>query len=167
MLRLVAAAIPSGGDDDRLGPDAGTIDARRASRGSTPSCTSPAPASATRSGPPSASRRSSTAGSGAPRLLAGTVAASIASRRVFVSGSAVGYYGNRGDELLTEDSHPGDDFLADVCAVGGRARPAAEAGVRIVGLRTGLVLAKHGGVLQRMLLPFKLGLGGRHGSGKQ
>jgi uncharacterized protein (TIGR01777 family) len=100
------------------------------------------------------------------------LAAAIASRerkpRVFVSCSAVGYYGNRGDEVLTEESEPGDDFLAEVCrAWEAEAQPAAEAGVRTVIMRSGIVLDPKGGALQRMLLPFKLGLGGRQGSGKQ
>jgi uncharacterized protein (TIGR01777 family) len=100
------------------------------------------------------------------------LAAAVASRerkpRVLVSGSAVGYYGNRGDELLTEQSTPGDDFLARVCvAWEAEAAPATEAGVRTVLTRTGIVLAAHGGALKQMLLPFKLGLGGRQGSGQQ
>jgi uncharacterized protein (TIGR01777 family) len=100
------------------------------------------------------------------------LAAAVASRerkpRVFVSASAIGYYGDRGDEILTEDSAPGDDFLAEVCrAWEAETATAAEAGVRTVNTRTGIVLALHGGALQRMLLPFRLGLGGRQGSGKQ
>jgi uncharacterized protein (TIGR01777 family) len=101
-------------------------------------------------------------------LLARTVAQLDTPPSVFVSGSAVGYYGNRGDEILTEDSGPGDDFLAEVCIQWeDAARPAAEAGLRVAWIRTGLVLDGRGGVLQRMLLPFKLGLGGRAGSGTQ
>jgi len=100
------------------------------------------------------------------------LAAAVASReekpRVFVSASAIGYYGNRGDELLTEDSAPGDDFLSDLCAAWeSETQPAADAGVRTVNIRTGIVLARQGGALQRMLLPFRLGLGGKQGSGKQ
>ena len=100
------------------------------------------------------------------------LAAAVASRehkpRVFVSASAIGYYGDRGDELLTEDSAPGDDFLADVCqAWEAETQPAADAGVRTVNVRTGIVLARHGGALKQMLLPFRLGLGGKQGSGKQ
>lgn len=100
------------------------------------------------------------------------LAAALASReqkpRVFVSASAIGYYGNRGDERLTEASPPGDGYLADVCRGWEKeTSPASDAGVRTVLLRTGIVLAKHGGALQRMLLPFKLGLGGKQGSGKQ
>jgi uncharacterized protein (TIGR01777 family) len=88
--------------------------------------------------------------------------------RVFVSASGVGYYGNRGDELLTEESSPGSGFLAEVCKQweAGTA-PASDAGMRVVNLRIGIVLAKNSGALKQMLLPFRLGLGGRVGSGKQ
>jgi uncharacterized protein len=101
-------------------------------------------------------------------VLAGAVASRERKPRVFVSGSAIGYYGDRGDEVLTEQSGPGDDFLARVCiAWEAETQPAAEAGVRTVLTRTGIVLDSGGGVLARMLLPFKLGIGGRQGSGKQ
>jgi uncharacterized protein (TIGR01777 family) len=87
--------------------------------------------------------------------------------RVLVSASAVGYYGSRGDELLTESSPPARGFLADVCVQWEReARKAEEFGVRVVCLRNGLVLGKGGG-LDKMLLPFKLGVGGRIGDGHQ
>jgi uncharacterized protein (TIGR01777 family) len=101
-------------------------------------------------------------------VLAAAVATREDKPKVFVSGSAIGIYGSRGDELLTEDSPPGDDFLAHV-AVDWEAesQAAAEAGVRTVNLRTGIVLAKQGGALKNMLVPFKLGLGGKQGSGKQ
>src|SRR6478672_11805611 len=99
-------------------------------------------------------------------LLARTVAGLRDPPAVFISGSAVGYYGNRGDETLTEDSAPGEDFLAEVCVQWeDAARPAAEAGLRVAWIRTGLVLDPHGGVLKRLLLPFRLG--GRTGSGQQ
>ena len=82
--------------------------------------------------------------------------------------SAVGYYGNRGDEELTETSTAGDDFLAQVCKEWEAATaPAEAAGVRVVHLRTGIVLSGRGGALKQMLTPFKLGLGGRLGSGRQ
>ena len=101
-------------------------------------------------------------------VLAGAIASRERKPSVFVSGSAIGYYGNRGDEVLTEDSAPGDDFLAGVVqAWEAETKPAIDAGIRTVHIRTGIVLAAHGGVLQRLLLPFKLGLGGRVGSGKQ
>ena len=102
------------------------------------------------------------------RLLAETLAGLATPPSVFISGSAVGYYGNRGDEKLTEDSPPGTDFVSDVCVQWEAAvQPAADAGVRVVNIRTGIVLGRHGGVLKRLLLPFKLGVGGRTGSGKQ
>ena len=87
--------------------------------------------------------------------------------RVLVSASAVGYYGSRGDEVLEEASAPGTDFLAGVSvaweAEAGRAR---ELGLRVVTVRNGMVLGAGGGALARMLLPFKLGLGGRLGDGR-
>jgi uncharacterized protein (TIGR01777 family) len=87
--------------------------------------------------------------------------------RVLVSASAVGYYGSRGDEVLTEASHPADDFLGEVCREWEHeARKAEEFGVRVVSLRNGVVLGK-GGALGKMLPPFKLGLGGKMGDGKQ
>ncbi len=86
---------------------------------------------------------------------------------VLVSASAVGYYGSRGDEVLTESSSPGNDFLADVCVQWEQAcQPAVAAGVRVVHPRIGLVLGP-GGALEKMLPPFKLGIGGRLGSGRQ
>ena len=101
-------------------------------------------------------------------LLAGTAAAVEPKPSVFVSASGAGVYGDRGDEILTEASEPGTGFLADVVrAWEAAADPAREAGIRVVNLRQGIVLAKDGGALDRMLPPFKLGLGGRVGSGKQ
>ena len=88
--------------------------------------------------------------------------------RVLVSASGAGYYGNRGEELLTEESSAGTGFLADVSKQWEAATaPARDAGVRVVCLRIGVVLARNGGALKPMLLPFRLGLGGRVGSGKQ
>lgn len=87
--------------------------------------------------------------------------------RVLISASAVGYYGDRGEEELTERSTPGHDFLADVCVEWEREALAAEkAGLRVVMLRTGIVLG-HGGALAKMLTPFRLGAGGPLGNGKQ
>jgi len=87
--------------------------------------------------------------------------------RVLVSASAVGYYGSRGDEILTESSPPAEGFLPDVCLEWEReAQKAEEFGVRVVCLRNGLVLG-HGGGLDKMMLPFKLGVGGRIGDGRQ
>lgn len=101
-------------------------------------------------------------------LLANALAKLDRPPAVFVSASAVGYYGNRGDEELTEDSAPGHDFLAQVCvAWEDAARPAAAAGLRVTWIRTGIVLDPGGGALKQLLLPFKLGLGGRIGKGTQ
>jgi uncharacterized protein (TIGR01777 family) len=88
--------------------------------------------------------------------------------RVFVSGSAVGYYGDRADERLTEASSGGNDFLAHLCGRWERAAQDAERlGVRVVLLRTGVVLGRAGGALAQMLPPFQLGVGGPIGSGTQ
>ncbi|HTR27045.1 MAG TPA: TIGR01777 family oxidoreductase [Terriglobales bacterium] len=88
--------------------------------------------------------------------------------KVFVCASAVGFYGDRGEEVLTEQSAGGQGFLAEVCREWEEAsRIAADGGIRTVNLRTGLVLSAKGGALGKMLTQFKLGLGGRIGSGKQ
>ncbi|MGB4989096.1 MAG: TIGR01777 family oxidoreductase [Pyrinomonadaceae bacterium] len=88
--------------------------------------------------------------------------------KVFVSSSAIGFYGERGDEEVTESSAAGDNFLADVSkAWEAESRRAEDAGIRTVLLRTGIVLTKDGGALGTMLTPFKLGVGGVVGSGKQ
>ena len=87
---------------------------------------------------------------------------------VLVSGSAVGYYGDRGDEELDEQSSAGTGFLAELCRQWEAATtPASEAGIRVVHIRTGIVLSRRGGALKRQLPLFKLGLGGRLGSGRQ
>lgn len=104
------------------------------------------------------------------RLLVDAIAALPSSKRprVLVSASAIGYYGERGDETLDEESSPGSDFLAEVCIGWEReARRAEELGTRVVRLRIGLVMSAEGGALERMLLPFRLGAGGRLGSGRQ
>jgi uncharacterized protein (TIGR01777 family) len=101
-------------------------------------------------------------------LLASTLASLDARPTVLVSGSAVGFYGDRGDEVLTETSAPGDDFLAGLCVAWEAATtPAADAGIRVATIRTGLVLTTDGGALPKLLPLFKLGLGGRFGSGRQ
>jgi uncharacterized protein len=87
---------------------------------------------------------------------------------VLVSSSAIGIYGSRGDELLDEASTPGDDFLAGIGREWEAATaPARDAGIRVVHLRTGIVLNPAGGALAKMLLPFQLGVGGRLGDGRQ
>jgi uncharacterized protein len=101
-------------------------------------------------------------------LLATTMASLDPPASALVSAGAVGIYGDRGDEILTEDSEPGTGFLADVAkAWEAAAEPARAAGLRVVGFRQGIVLSREGGALQKMLTPFRLGLGGRVGSGKQ
>ena len=100
-------------------------------------------------------------------LIAET-AAGLASRPVLICASATGVYGDRGDEIVDEDSVPGTGFLAEVVeAWEAAAEPARAAGLRTVHLRQGIVLAKGGGALARLLPPFKLGAGGRVGSGRQ
>jgi uncharacterized protein len=100
--------------------------------------------------------------------LAKTLAGLQRPPAAFLSGSAIGIYGNRMDEDLTEDSAPGTGFLAELCVAWEAATaPASGAGVRVAHLRTGIVLSSAGGALKKQLLPFKLGLGGRSGNGRQ
>ncbi|MBI3667916.1 MAG: TIGR01777 family protein [Acidobacteria bacterium] len=102
------------------------------------------------------------------RLLTEALARMDRPPRVMVCASAIGYYGDRGDELLEEDSGHGRDFLAGLCVDWEAAvEPAWKAGVRVVSLRTGIVLSPAGGALAKMLPPFRMGLGGRFGSGEQ
>lgn len=102
------------------------------------------------------------------RLVAEAMAVASPRPKVLISASAVGYYGNRGDEELTEESPPGSDFHADVCVQWERAtKPAEDAGIRTVHIRSGVIQTPDGGTLSRMLLPFKLGIGGRIGPGTQ
>jgi uncharacterized protein (TIGR01777 family) len=101
-------------------------------------------------------------------LLASTLAGLQRRPPVLLSGSAIGYYGDRGDEVLVESSPPGDLFLSEVCtAWEAAAKPAGDAGIRVTYLRTGIVLAGEGGALAPLLRIFRLGLGGRLGSGRQ
>jgi len=88
--------------------------------------------------------------------------------KVLVSASAVGYYGDRGDEWLDEGSLPGSSFLAEVCQQWEAAtEPAVQRGIRVINLRMGVVLSPAGGALAKMLLPFRMGVGGILGSGRQ
>ncbi|MBI1374464.1 MAG: TIGR01777 family protein [Phycisphaera sp.] len=101
-------------------------------------------------------------------LLATVLAARKERPAALICASAIGYYGDRGDELLNEDSAPGDNFLASTCVQWEAAcEPARRAGVRVVNTRIGIVLSKHGGALAKMITPFRLGLGGRVGPGTQ
>ena len=102
------------------------------------------------------------------KLLAETLASLTSPPRLFLCASATGYYGSRGDTILTDDGSLGTGFLAEVVAAWEEAsRPATAAGIRTVNLRIGVVLAASGGALEKMLPAFKLGVGGKLGSGKQ
>jgi len=102
-------------------------------------------------------------------LIARTLAACDDKPQCLVCASAVGYYGlDRGEEVLTEESASGDDFIADLCKDWeDAATPAVDAGIRVVNARFGIILSSEGGALKKMLTPFSLGLGGPLGSGKQ
>ena len=101
-------------------------------------------------------------------LLSEAIAKLATKPRVFLCASATGFYGERDDEILDETSDSGSGFLADVCREWEHAtEPAAKAGVRVVNLRFGPILAREGGMLGKMLTPFKMGMGGKVGSGKQ
>jgi uncharacterized protein (TIGR01777 family) len=102
------------------------------------------------------------------RLLSEALARLEPPPQTFVCASATGYYGDRGDAPLTEDSGPGTGFLAEVCQAWEAATAAArQAGLRVVNLRTGMVLSAKGGALAKMLRPFRMGLGGVIGGGRQ
>lgn len=102
------------------------------------------------------------------RTVAQYCATRASKPKILISASAIGYYGSRGDEELTESSGPGAGFLADGAREWEEAtKPAAQAGIRVVNLRIGVVLSKDGGALGTMLVPFQLGLGGKIASGKQ
>ncbi|HEY3174137.1 MAG TPA: TIGR01777 family oxidoreductase [Candidatus Polarisedimenticolia bacterium] len=118
----------------------------------------------------SRSRKAAIRGSraGGTRLLVEGLGRLASKPRALICASAIGYYGDRGDEILTEGSAPGGGFLAQVVREWEEEAARASAhGIRVVSLRIGVVLAGRGGALPRMLLPFKLGLGGRLGTGRQ
>src|SRR5712692_64632 len=102
------------------------------------------------------------------RALVNALAKMNARPTVLLSASAIGYYGNRGDDVLTEESKPGADFLAGLAQEWEAEALKAEAlGIRVVLARFGIILAREGGALPKMMLPFKIGVGGRLGSGQQ
>jgi len=102
------------------------------------------------------------------RALAAALAKAPQRPRLLISASAIGYYGNRGEETLREDSSSGDGFLPEVCREWeAAAEPASKAGIRAVQMRFGVVLSALGGALQKMLLPFRMGVGGKVGNGRQ
>jgi uncharacterized protein (TIGR01777 family) len=102
------------------------------------------------------------------RNLAEALAAAPQRPRVLISASAIGYYGDRGEEVLREDSASGVDFLSEVCREWeAAAEPANKAGIRTVQMRFGVGLSRSGGALQKMLPPFRMGVGGNIGNGRQ
>jgi uncharacterized protein len=102
------------------------------------------------------------------RNLVQALSTSSARPAVLICGSAIGYYGSRGDEVLTESSAPGSGYMADVCVAWEKEADLAESlGIRLVKLRTGVVLGANGGALAKMLSPFKAGMGGKLGHGDQ
>ncbi|HXM21125.1 MAG TPA: TIGR01777 family oxidoreductase [Terriglobales bacterium] len=102
------------------------------------------------------------------RNLAEALALAPQRPRLLISASAIGYYGDRGEETLREDSSSGNGFLPEVCREWeGATEPAAKAGIRTAQMRFGLVLSPSGGALQKMLLPFRMGVGGNMGNGRQ
>ncbi|MBI5417064.1 TIGR01777 family protein [Candidatus Poribacteria bacterium] len=102
------------------------------------------------------------------KIISDFLAKSEHKPRVFISGSATGFYGDRGDELMDENKNQGTGFLSNVCKQWEDATASAvEAGIRVVNIRTGMVLSSSGGALEKMILPFKMGLGGTIGNGKQ
>lgn len=102
------------------------------------------------------------------KLLSDALANLTQPPKALICASAIGYYGNRGDELLTETSPPGNDFLSEVCVEWEQATGhARDKGLRVVNTRFGIILDKSGGALAKMLTPFRMGIGGRIGDGKQ
>jgi uncharacterized protein len=102
------------------------------------------------------------------RLLANTLLRLTTPPKILISASAIGYYGDRGSEMLPENAPAGTGFLAETCqAWEAAAQPARDNGIRVVNLRFGIILSKQGGALAKMLLPFRMGAGGKIGSGEQ
>lgn len=167
VQRIVRRATDAGDDDVVWDLDRGTIDAAKLEGVDAVVHLAGEPIGASRwtDATKRAIRESRAAGT---TLIAETLAGLHDKPAVLVSSSAVGIYGDRGDEVLTETSTPGDDFLAEVCAVWeSSADPARAAGIRVVHPRTGVVIADGGPLMDKLELPFKLGVGGKVGSGGQ
>ena len=166
VVRLVRRE-PSGADEARWDPSAGTID-DAALEGVDAVVNLAGPGIGDKRLTPSYKAEVRDSRIDGTATIAKAVAAHRDTVKVLVSGRAVGWYGDRGDDLLTETEPAGHDFLAELCRDWEAATaPAREAGVRVVTTRTGIVLGPGGGVLGRILPIFKAGLGGRLGSGKQ
>jgi uncharacterized protein (TIGR01777 family) len=158
---------PDGPDEVRWDPDGGTIDADGL-RGIDAAVNLAGPGIGDKRWSDERKRELRDARVDGTTLLAEAMAGLDPKPAVLVSGSAIGIYGDRGDEVLTEASAPGDDFLARLCVDWeAAAQPAADAGIRVATIRTGIVLAPGGGALAKLLPLFKLGAGGRMGSGRQ
>lgn len=167
VVRVTRSPHKAGPDDVVWDPDAGTIDAARLERVDAVVHLAGEPIGDARWSADTKRRIHDSRVRGTD-LIARTIAGLDAPPKVLVSGSAVGFYGDRGDEVLTEDAAPGDDFLARVCGDWeAAAQPASDAGIRVVHPRTGVVLAKGGPLIDKIELPFKLGIGGKVGSGRQ
>ena len=166
-VRLVRREPVSGADEVRWDPAAGVLDA--ASLEGIDAVVNLAGAGiGDRRWTPAYKELCVTSRTGSTSLLAESMAAATTPPKVFLSGSAIGYYGSQGATELTEASPPASDFLADLCVQWeAAAQPAVEAGVRTAFLRTGIVLSNEGGALGKLLPLFKLGFGGKFGSGDQ
>ena len=166
-VRRVVRRAPSGTDEVQWDPEAGTIDAAGLA-GVDAVVNLAGEGIANRRWSDEQKRRIRDSRTKGTQLISETAAGLDPRPGVLVSGSGIDYYGDRGDEELTEASTPGSGFLPDVCVAWEAAtRPASDAGIRTVVLRTGIVLDTAGGALPRMLPLFKLGLGGRFGNGRQ
>jgi uncharacterized protein len=166
VVRLVRRE-PAGKDEARWDPDAGTIDTARL-EGVDAVVHLAGESIAEGRWTEARKKRLRTSRVGPTRLLAQALAKLKRTPGVMVSASAVGYYGDRGETWMSEKDAPADDFLGLLAAEWeAAAEPAAKAGIRVVNLRSGIVLCPAGGALGKMLLPFKAGLGGVLGPGTQ
>lgn len=166
VVRLVRPQSKADGPVVRWDPDAGTID--RAGLEGIEAVIHLAGASIAQRWTPEHKTRIRESRVRGTRLLSEALAERARPPGVLICASAIGYYGDRGDQWLTEESPPGTGFLADVCQQWeAAAEPARRRGIRVVNLRIGIVLGRQGGALARMLLPFRLGLGGTIGCGRQ
>ncbi|HVG44726.1 MAG TPA: TIGR01777 family oxidoreductase [Longimicrobium sp.] len=165
VLRMVRRA-PRGADEVRWDPLAGTVDASALE--GVDAVVNLAGESVAERWTPARKARIRESRAGATRLLATTLAGLKRKPRVLVNASAVGFYGDRGEERLDEASTPGSGFLAEVVREWeAAAEPASAAGIRVVLPRFGVVLSARGGALAKLLTPFRLGAGGTMGSGSQ
>lgn len=167
VVRVVRSAAAGDGPNVRWDPEAGTIDAAGL-EGVDAAVHLAGEGIADKRWTPEQKRRVLESRTRGTTLLASTLVGLSRRPDVLVSGSAIGFYGDRGDEVLTEQSGPGEGFLTEVCeAWEAAAGPAVDAGIRTAFARTGLVLDAKGGAMGKLLPLFKFGLGGRLGRGRQ